>query len=126
MASQGSQDEMEIEYTAALALEGALDNMDGIAFGQWNVKNAWRRPEIYHNNIHDQNAEIDTGLNKVRLREAVFNKNCYYDKEAASKFPGAPPAGLSVETTSRFRVWQNKSAIDQVSQFEARVHIALC
>ena len=119
MASQRSQDDMEIEYTATLPLEGPLNNMDGIEFGQWSVKDAWREPEIDHNNIiQDQTAE-----NKVRLREAVFNKNCYYDKEAASKFPGAPPAGLSVETTSRFRVWQNKSAIDQVSQFEARVHI---
>ena len=82
-----------------------------------------RQAEIDRSITQDQTAEINTGLNKVRLKETVFNINSYHIKEAAFKFPGAPPpAGLSVQTTFRFRVWQDKSAIDQVSQFEARVH----
>ena len=50
--------------------------MDEIEFGKWSVGNAWRQPEIGANIEKDQTAEIDTGLNKVRLREAVLNKNC--------------------------------------------------
>ena len=76
VASQGSQGEMEIEYTATLPLEGALNTLDEIEFGKWSVGNAWRQPEIGANIEKDQTAEIDTGLNKVRIREAVLNKNC--------------------------------------------------
>ena len=88
MASQWSQVEMDTECTAKLPLEGALNNMDGIEFGQWNIGDAWRQTKMDHNNIiQDQTAEIITGLNKVWLREAAFNKNYCCVKEAAFRFP---------------------------------------
>ena len=88
---------MILEYAAALPLVGALENMDGIEFGQWSVRDAWRQPEIDSDKNQEQTAEIDTRLNKVWLRDPVFNKKNYYIKEAAFRIPGTPPEGQSVE-----------------------------
>ena len=69
------QDAMVLEYNTTLPLEGA-----------------WRQPEIVHNTNQDQTAEIDTGLNKVQLKTAAFNKSVCCAKEAAFRVPGKPPA----------------------------------
>jgi len=66
----------------------------------------------------DQPAEIETELNKVQLNKEHLYKN----KDAAFKSLVLPPAGQSVATGEKFRVWRGRPTRDQVSKSEARVH----
>ena len=65
MASQGSQIEVEVEMetecTAAQPLEGALENIYNIEFGQWNVRSTWRQPEDHSITKQDQTAKSTQG-----------------------------------------------------------------